>query len=170
MHPNIYIDVRLIGFENDGNLGINIQTQDLSRFLQAISRNKFTAQNIINTDNEAHSLLFGAAHTYRVVKEKSSLETKLHEAVAMQVKMAAEVAFETSPLEIDVRVVDDILSSHYSFSGMTYTIYLLNLLPPIINTPTGEKQATYVYTSESGGCPMVHWVGTSRYAWVDLTA
>jgi hypothetical protein len=90
---------------------------------------------------------------------------------------------------IPVEAIDTIVQAEFHKSGLTYSLFILNPVPPSAERPAaapGEPPTRvplqYVYrqpepgqrVGERGtnaeGCAVQGWVSSERYAWLDLTA
>lgn len=82
---------------------------------------------------------------------------------------------------VPVAVVDKVLQQHFSdLSSPSYALYLVN---PRLPSLRGLQNVRYAYIADSPAmqvlgpdkkqaatCAVVNWVGTSRYAWIDVSA
>ena len=189
-----YVDVRLVGFDGDGYLELNLADADLQRVLDAAP--SWAPQRVVHPPEGApHALPVRRRFVYTVSRAAPGLAAK----IAAATKGAAEASGGAVP----VAAVDDLVRADYVEQRLSHaTLYLLNPAAPRKLAHESEEHAQllqaaghardgggplptwwvttkYWYTDDGagdgagagGGCGVTKWVGRDRrYAWVDLTA
>ena len=185
-----YVDVRLVGFEGDGNHGVHVAERELQRLLDAGSN--VERQHVLSPPlGGSHTLPVTRRFVYGVRRVEPALATAVAAAVAGHVEAGGSVP---------VTATDDLIADDYRRQRGTHVaLYLLNPTPPRrlaasgrFGTAADRRVADEVNASAPspparevppaawvpvryhyegrGACGGVKWVGAGRYAWVDLSA
>ena len=185
-----YIDVRLAGFQGEGERDVQLGEESLQRLLDAAAHE--TAAHVIraHSPSTSHELPVRRRFLYRVSTASPALATD----VAAAIERLADRNSGGVPLSaVDSLVREDYQKRHSSH----VTLYLLNPRAPR-RGPSVERgggasssaagragwdapRVRYSYLDDGvgeeaasgrrvGACPLTRWVGRERYLWIDLTA
>ncbi|MEW5315415.1 MAG: hypothetical protein WDW38_006846 [Sanguina aurantia] len=153
------VDVKLVGFEGDGNGKLVVSDTDLARYLKALQLDVGT----VVLQPEVSSMIVKPQLLFHVIRCPRNLHNRLLGALHSTVN---KVADDDHPHH----KIDDVIRTDARDDEAAFTLYLLN--PPALDY---DYQYSYepVTEGEPGvprSCPGALWVGDQRYAWVDLSA
>ena len=220
-----YVDVRLVGFGGEGNLGVEISEAELQRLLDAAPA--IAAPHVVHpAPGEPHALPIRRRFVRAVTRAPAPLAASISDAISE--------AVHASGLAVPVAAVDALVREDYLRRSTSHvTLYVLNPVPPRRRASASEMsqhdlmqhdlmeshaatearpgggdggggdaaaapeqpwQASqpwwltmqYHYVDGegregggaggpdggggAGGCPLTKWIGSERYAWIDLSA
>jgi len=169
------VEIRLVGFEGDGNQGVFLGENDFARLLDTV-KSTFQA-HVINAPNGRHSLAVSTKFFYRVSKAPRSLVGEVQQKVQELISNARDVGDDPSDhIPIAADEIDAIIARDFKTSELSsFIVYVLNPHPPA--GPEHNRKPMYAYKYRSGlggegfaGCLGPLLAGQQRYVWVDLTS
>jgi len=195
MQDSTYVDVRLVGFEGNGNGQIHLESPMLQKLLDALPYDE--RQRVMHP-------LPGGMHELPVSRRFLFRTTHGSKPLAERVASAVQAHSEAAGGAVPLSAVDELIRADYRQQRSSHiTMYLLNpSMPRQRRSMSGPSAADgeaatsnssewwetlrYWYkddggAAEGGGaegsgavdgprCPTVKWVGIERYLWVDLSA
>lgn len=226
MHDVTYVDVRLVGFEGDGNLGMVVGEPELQRLLDALPA--VAAPHVMHPEpGERHSLPVSRRFVYAVSRAPKSLAAAVAGAISSGIQHHPHT--HGTAAAVGVSAVDNLIRDDYVRRRTSHVVlYFLNPPSPrrrATDAEVAQQQALarhqqqgpgagagapdvvaqqpaawyhtlqYQYVDDgdeanatharhpshgvegssagarhAGACPTTKWVGTERYAWIDLSA
>ena len=133
----LHIDVKLVGFDGDGNFGLRIAEAELLKYFETVLEEHEKHAMVINADpGESHHLPLRRKFFFRVMKAREGLSDEISDRIRSWVLTAAgsnseDPKFQDAVrdgVQVPVALVDDMIRKDYletELSG-THTIYLLN--------------------------------------------
>ena len=214
-----YVDVRLVGFGGEGNLGVEISEAELQRLLDAAPA--IAAPHVVHpAPGEPHALPIRRRFVRAVTRAPAPLAASISDAISE--------AVHASGLAVPVAAVDALVREDYLRRSTSHvTLYVLNPVPPRRRASASEMSQHDLMESHAatearpgggdggggdaaaapeqpwqasqpwwltmqyhyvdgegregggagggggdgaGGCPLTKWIGSERYAWIDLSA
>lgn len=162
----LLVDIKLVGFNGDGNEGIQVTEHDLGRYLHALPPDlpSVVLQPLSELALKPHL-------AFAVERLDTGFHNRIEQAIQNSVHRArAGVQVHNAP-RIPYKVVDSLIGEHYKPSNAALTLYILN--------PKAIDAESYLYQYDdderhnqelSNSCPGTLYVGTRPYVWIDLTA
>eukprot|EP00697_Spironema_sp_BW2_P015949 gnl/Spiro4/7009_TR3638_c0_g1_i1.p1 gnl/Spiro4/7009_TR3638_c0_g1~~gnl/Spiro4/7009_TR3638_c0_g1_i1.p1 ORF type:complete len:711 (+),score=187.76 gnl/Spiro4/7009_TR3638_c0_g1_i1:60-2135(+) len=168
-----YVNVKLVGFEKDGQFGVDIKEEELMRYLDALKTK--TAPQVIETQpGQPHHMGFKTRFLFQVSRTSRSLVDTLAASVNSAIERSGK-----SNLIPHTTIDDTIKQNFLDMPHQSYTLYILNLpaptaVPATQYNPPVAGYHYYAYYDAADktptACGSSVWVGQERYAWMDLTA
>jgi len=165
------IDVKLVGFDTDGNLDVNFKESQLLSYLEA-SPSEFFATLIKAQHGESNTLPIRHKFTFNVAKANKKLNLGIQEAVQNAMMKGRAVPYTVVDAHIEKDFKDNPLP--------VYTFYILNPKTPVqpgagfalnywyMHAEPGMRATADKPSETCGGS--VYVSKTERYLWIDLTA
>eukprot|EP00898_Chlorokybus_atmophyticus_P004638 jgi/Chlat1/5175/Chrsp33S05043 len=159
------LEIKLVGFDGDGNGKVELRPENFDPFLEAIQAD--VQASVINTP--PHHLLVKPKLVLHFSEAAPQLATYISNEIAGYLTgyKTPEGHISAKLAELPHTLVDKLIAKEPSRSRTTYTLYLLN--------PKSQTQP-YAYYYEESGTPLHSCMGSlwvskeQRYAWLDLTA
>ena len=141
----VHIDVKLVGFDGDGNYGLKVDEADFLRYFETVLEEHEKEAMVLNTRAGAsHSLPIRRKFFFRVIKAKRSLSEDISSRIRSWLLTDSKVdARETSARRtVPVDLIDQVISADYRDGDLsqTHTIYLLN--PKRVTAPPRRKTSS----------------------------
>lgn len=173
----LFVEVRLVGFQGEGNGGVTMPEHALARYLEAMSVSE--PAHVLGRQGDGH----GARRTRISYKPHFHVTHAPKELTGRIEREIAEHVGERDDGTVPFDAVDALLDADHQTSAEAFTLYLLSP-----NAPRGPAvaRARYSYTQPEGGvslqprrdgapahsgeCTALAWLARGRYAWVDLSA
>lgn len=155
----IYINVRLVGFDGDGEQGLDISEAEFQKYFNALLSKTRDRVSVIHPEgNEPHQLKIQKKVMFDVSKAKRSVAEAVH--YGFQTHLDREAGLV--PAWVTEQVLQD---DYYSEDIRHFTIYVVNPKKPI-------EQYAYSQTTRVSDAVCKTTVGAAkdRFAWVDISA
>eukprot|EP00899_Mesostigma_viride_P024805 jgi/Mesvir1/5509/Mv15550-RA.1 len=173
------VEIKLVGFDGNGNKGLKLKESDFARYIDAL-RSQVVTQ-AVNTEerkgssSELQELLVHSRFVYHVSHASSALTSELMGAIDRAVRAAPNsteyMSADATPVpmaRIPYSVVDAVLAADTAHSKLLYTVYILSLPPPVTPYAYGHDERS---GDGATACLGNTWMSQKeRYLWVDLTA
>lgn len=180
MEQAVTVEVKLVGFEGDGYLGVALGERDFAPYLEAlradVHAHVLRAADGTDGGGGGHTLPIKTQFYFHVSKASQRLVGDIQSAVRTAVGAQSERdggAGDTALIPHDV--TEDLVRADFMRSSIAYTLYVLN--PDSPGRPYAYSYDSSRYGGEGkgravggSGCPGTLWTGKEHYAWVDLTA
>ena len=128
LHDVTYVDVRLVGFEGDGNLGMAVGEPELQRLLDALPA--VAAPHVMHPEpGERHSLPVSRRLVYAVSRAPKSLAAAVAEAISAGIQ---DGATDT----VGVSMVDNLIREDYVRRRTSHVVLYF------LNPPSPRRRAT----------------------------
>ena len=126
-----HVDVKLVGFDGDGNYGINVNEADFLRYFESLLEEHEKEAMVLNSRaGVSHSLPIMRKFFFRVVKAKKSLNEDVSSRIRSWLLTDKKNSESDATLRhtVPVSIVDEVIGKDYRESDLsqTHTIYLLN--------------------------------------------
>eukprot|EP00897_Mesotaenium_endlicherianum_P006582 jgi/Mesen1/5952/ME000301S05071 len=165
LETSIVVEIKLVGFDGDGNFGITLREYEVLKYLGALKMDK----HVHVLHGEEHELLVDSKISFDVTKASSQLTTKIASAIAGH--LAATGTARPPPAAgqlaaVPYSVVDAVLEAQAGGRHEEddhYTLFVLNL-------PKATEPYAYSYGDGRHDCLGTFHSGKDRYMWIDLTA
>ena len=133
----LHIDVKLVGFEGDGNFGVRVSESQLLRYFETVLEEHEKEAMVINVrPGESHRLPIRRKFFFRVLNARKGLSDEISSRIRSWLLTATGVDASSQRRQqalrdgvaVPISMVDDLIRKDYvetELSG-THTIYLLN--------------------------------------------
>ncbi|EKX39432.1 hypothetical protein GUITHDRAFT_114391 [Guillardia theta CCMP2712] len=157
----VHVDVKLVGFDGDGNYDVNVNEADFLRYFETVLEEHEKEAMVLNARAGApHSLPIRRKFFFRVMKAKKSLNEDLASRIRswivteMKDEDRERVIKNGSP--VPVSIVDDVIRKDYleSDPSQTHTIYILN--PKKVSAPPKKEEASKAVEAHDPDHPPFH--------------
>jgi len=174
-----HVDVKLVGFDGDGNYGLSVDEADFLRYFETILEEHEKEAMVINSKTgSSHKLPIRKRFFFRVIKAKKSVNEDITNRIRSWIVTESgdntdEAIRSTS--RVPVQIVDEVIRKDYLQGDLsqTHTIYVLNpnrvTLKPSQNKDEGagagggdpdkkEKKNPTFKEGGGGGEPDTAWI------------
>eukprot|EP00002_Diphylleia_rotans_P027940 TRINITY_DN5628_c0_g1_i2.p1 TRINITY_DN5628_c0_g1~~TRINITY_DN5628_c0_g1_i2.p1 ORF type:complete len:660 (+),score=133.89 TRINITY_DN5628_c0_g1_i2:55-2034(+) len=166
-----YVDVKLVGFEQDGEEAIVLKEIDFKRFFE--STEEAPRIQVLNEEKTKMTSMPMISQTFhQVIHARKSLASSIATAIAPHLTTSIQTT-NGEAYSIPYDVVDKLLEKDYGDQSTTYTIYILN-----VKRPDSARNISYDYytqiapsSSKLRNCGVgIRAHATKRFLWIDLNA
>jgi hypothetical protein len=138
----VHVDVKLVGFDGDGNYGLKVNEADFLRYFETVLEEHEKEAMVLNSQSGgSHSLPITRKFFFRVIKAKKSINEDISSRIRSWLLTDDQETGHAASTRhtVPVGIVDDVISKDYSESDLsqTHTIYLLN--PKRVFAPPKQK-------------------------------
>jgi hypothetical protein len=152
----VHVDVKLVGFDGDGNYGLKVDEADFLRYFEMVLEEHEKEAMVLNVrEGTSHVLPIRRKFFFRVVKAKKELNEDVSSRIRSWLLTSGKDAEASVRHTVPVSIVDDVIGKDYRDSDLSqvHTIYLLNpkrvIAPPRKKPEAGSPTAA----GASGGDP-----------------
>ena len=154
----VHVDVKLVGFDGDGNYGLKVNEADFLQYFETVLEEHEKEAMVLNSRTGAsHSLPIRRKFFFRVIKAKKALNEDISSRIRSWLLtdgMSSETDAEaTHRHTVPVSIVDEVVGKDYRESDLsqTHTIYVLN--PKRVTAPPRKRQPRDAAAGAGGGDP-----------------
>lgn len=140
----VHVDVKLVGFDGDGNYGLKVAEADFLRYFETVLEEHEKEAMVLNSAaGTSHSLPIRRKFFFRVVKAKKTLNEDVSSRIRSWLLTDGKDTESDASIRhtVPVGIVDEVIAKDYREGDLskTHTIYLLN--PKRVMAPP-RKQAS----------------------------
>jgi len=152
----VHVDVKLVGFDGDGNYGLRVNEADFLRYFETVLEEHEKEAMVLNSrTGSSHSLPIRRKFFFRVVKAKKSLNEDVSSRIRSWLLTDSKDAETEASIRhtVPVDIVDEVIGKDYRESDLsqTHTIYLLN--PKRVIAPPRKQPMPRAAAGAGGGDP-----------------
>jgi len=141
----VHVDVKLVGFDGDGNYGLSVKEADFLQYFETVLEEHEKEAMVLNSrTGNSHSLPIRRKFFFRVIKAKKALNEDISSRIrswlltdGKETDTDAEASVRHT---VPVSIVDEVVGKDYRESDLsqTHTIYVLN--PKRVTAPPQKRQ------------------------------
>ena len=143
----VHVDVKLVGFDGDGNYGLKVEEADFLRYFEMVLEEHEKEAMVLNSrEGASHALPIRRKFFFRVIKAKKSLGEDVSSRIRSWLLTSNKDSEASARHTVPVSIVDDVIGKDYRDSDLSqiHTIYLLNpkrVIAPPRKSATGSPTA-----------------------------